>query len=135
MRRHGRLALQTGTGTSMAPAANLTQWFAIALLAVTGSLERPGGVWFNPGFVQGLDKRPGTPDPGPEPGPPSRPELPRQGGEYPSITMLDEMEAGNLQAFFVLGGNVLSALPDTGACGRRSSALPSSSSRTSSTAT
>ena len=69
-------------------------------------------MWFNPGFVQGLDKRPGTPDPGPEPGPPSRPELPRQGGEYPSITMLDEMEAGNLQALFVLGGNVLSALPD-----------------------
>ena len=62
--------------------------------------------------MQGLDKRPGTPDPGPEPGPPSRPELPRQGGEYPSITMLDEMEAGNLQALFVLGGNVLSALPD-----------------------
>ena len=27
--------------------------------------------------------------------------------------MVDEMEAGNLQAFFVLGGNVLSALPDT----------------------
>ena len=41
VRRHGRLALQTGTGTSMSPAANLTQWFAIALLAVTGSLERP----------------------------------------------------------------------------------------------
>ena len=114
VRRHGRLALQTGTGTSMASAANLTQWFSVALLAVTGSLERPGGVWFNPGFVQGLDKRPGTPDAAPEPGPPSRPELPRQGGEYPAITMLDEMEAGNLQAFFVLGGNVLSALPDTG---------------------
>jgi len=112
VRRHGRLALQTGTGTSMAPAANLTQWFSLALLAVTGSLERPGGVWFNPGFVQGLDRRPGTPDPGPEPGPPSRPELPRQGGEYPSITIIDELEAGNLQALFVLGGNLLSALPD-----------------------
>ncbi len=112
VRRHGRLALQTGTGTSMAPAANLTQWFAMSLLAVTGSLERPGGVWFNPGFVQGLDKRSGTPDPGPEAGPPSRPELPRQGGEYPSITMLDELEAGNLQALFVLGGNLLGALPD-----------------------
>ena len=112
VRRHGRLALQTGTGTSMSSAANLTQWFSIALLAVTGSLERPGGVWFNPGFVQGLDKRPGTPDPEPEPGPPSRPELPRQGGEYPAITMIDEMEAGNLQALFVLGGNLLSALPD-----------------------
>lgn len=112
VRRHGRLSLQTGTGTSMAPAANLTQWLSVVLLAVTGSLERPGGVWFNPGFVQGLDKRPGTPDPGPEPGPPSRPELPRQGGEYPSITMLDEMEAGNLQALFVLGGNLVAALPD-----------------------
>ena len=112
VRRHGRLSLQTGTGTSMSPAANLTQWLSVALLAVTGSLERPGGVWFNPGFVQGLDRRPGTPDPGPEPGPPSRPELPRQGGEYPSITMLDEMEAGNIRAMFVLGGNLVAALPD-----------------------
>ena len=112
VRRHGRLSLQTGTGTSMAPAANLTQWLSVALLAVTGSLERPGGVWFNPGFVQGLDRRPGTPDPGPEPGPASRPELPRQGGEYPSITMLDEMEAGNIRAMLVLGGNLVAALPD-----------------------
>jgi len=112
VRRHGRLSLQTGTGTSMAPAANLTQWLAVALLAVTGSLERPGGVWFNPGFVQGLDQRPGTPDPEPEPGPRSRPELPRQGGEYPSITMVDEMEAGNIRALFVLGGNLVAALPD-----------------------
>jgi anaerobic selenocysteine-containing dehydrogenase len=112
VRRHGRLSLQTGTGTSMAPAANLTQWLAVALLAVTGSLERPGGVWFNPGFVQGLDQRPGTPDPEPEQGPRSRPELPRQGGEYPSITMVDEMEAGNIRALFVLGGNLVAALPD-----------------------
>ena len=120
----------------MSPAANLTQWFAMSLLAVTGSLERPGGVWFNPGFVQGLDKRPGTPDPGPEAGPPSRPELPRQGGEYPSITMLDEIEAGNLQALFVLGGNVLSALPDvTRVKAALARALRSSSSRTSSSAT
>jgi anaerobic selenocysteine-containing dehydrogenase len=113
IRRHGRLSLQTGTGTSMSPAGNLTAWLSMALLAVTGSLERPGGVWFNPGFVQGLDTRPGKPDPEPEPGPPSRPELPRQGGEYPSITMVDEMEAGNLKAMFVLGGNLVVALPDS----------------------
>ena len=112
VRRHGRLAVQTGTGTSMSPAANLTQWLSIALLAVTGSLERPGGVWFNPGFVQGLDKRPARPDPPPAPGPASRPELPFQGGEYPAITIVDELEAGNLQALFVLGGNLLAALPD-----------------------
>lgn len=112
VRRHGRLALQTGTGTSMAPAANLTQWFAVALLAVTGSLERPRGVWFNPGFVQGLDRRPVLPEGPPQPGPPSRPELPRQGGEYPAIGMIDELEAGNLRALFVLGGNLLAALPD-----------------------
>jgi anaerobic selenocysteine-containing dehydrogenase len=113
VRRHGRLALLMGTGISMAAAANAAQWFSIALLAVTGSLERPGGVWFNPGFVQGLDRRQAEPDGPPEPGPPSRPELPRQGGEYPAIGMIDELEAGNLQALFVLGGNPLSALPDT----------------------
>lgn len=112
VRRHGRLALQTGTGTSMSPAANLTQWLSVALLAVTGSLERPGGVWFNPGFVQGLDKRPVRADPPPAPGPASRPELPFQGGEYPAIAIVDELETGNLQALFVLGGNLLAALPD-----------------------
>lgn len=114
VRRHGRLSLQTGTGTSMSPAANLTQWLSVVLLAVTGSLERERGVWFNPGFVQGLDRRPARPDPEPGPGPPSRPELPFQGGEYPAITIVDELEAGNLQALFVLGGNLLAALPDAG---------------------
>jgi anaerobic selenocysteine-containing dehydrogenase len=112
VRRHGRLAVQTGTGTSMAPTANLTMWFATALLAVTGSLEAPGGVWFNPGFVQGLDRRPVRLDGPAEAGPRSRPELPRWGGEFPSVGLIDEMETGNLQAIFVLGGNLLSALPD-----------------------
>ncbi|MBM3678613.1 MAG: molybdopterin oxidoreductase, partial [Actinobacteria bacterium] len=113
VRRHGRLAVQTGTGTSMAPTANLTQWFATALLVVTGSMERPGGVWFNPGFVQGLDRRPvRLDDPAAGAGPRSRPELPRWGGEFPSVAMIDEMETGNLQALFVLGGNLLAALPD-----------------------
>jgi anaerobic selenocysteine-containing dehydrogenase len=112
VRRHGRLGLQMGTGTSMAPAANVTEWLSLALLAVTGSLEREGGVWFNPGFIASLDQRDPTPDPRPEPGPPSRPELPRQGGEYPAITLLDEIEAGNLEALFELGGNLVAALPD-----------------------
>jgi anaerobic selenocysteine-containing dehydrogenase len=112
VRRHGRLAVQTGTGTSMAPTANLTQWFATALLIVTGSMERPGGVWFNPGFVQGLDRRAVRLDGPPDEGPRSRPELPRLGGEYPSVALTDEMESGNLRALFVLGGNVLAALPD-----------------------
>lgn len=112
VRRHGRLAVQTGTGTSMAPTANLTQWFATALLVVTGSVEREGGVWFNPGFVQNLDRRRVRLDGPAEPGPRSRPELPRWGGEFPAIGMIDEMEAGNLKAVFVLGGNLLAALPD-----------------------
>jgi len=112
VRRHGRISLLTGTGVSMAPAANTVHWFALALLAVTGSMEREGGVWFNPGFMQSLDRRDGKPDPGPEPGPASRPELPRQGGEYPTITLVDELEAGNLDSLFVLGGNLIVALPD-----------------------
>jgi anaerobic selenocysteine-containing dehydrogenase len=112
VRRHGRLAVQTGTGTSMAPTANLTMWFATALMVVTGSTEREGGVWFNPGFVQGLDRRPVRLDGPPEPGPRSRPELPRLGGEYPSVAIVDELEQRNLRALFVLGGNLLAALPD-----------------------
>ena len=39
----GRVAIETGTGTTMNRAANLTEWLVWALSAVTGSLDRDGG--------------------------------------------------------------------------------------------
>ena len=113
VRRHGRVSALTGTGCSMAPSANLTEWFLWALHVVTGSSDRPGGVWFNPGYLMQLDTRAWAPSDGvPEPGPRSRPELPRRFGEYPCAALVDEIEQGNVRALIVVGGNPITALPD-----------------------
>ena len=70
----GRLSVETGTGATMNRSANLTEWLVWALLAVTGSLDRPGGVTFNPGSLRRFeDAVPGgRGDLGPRPA--SRPE-------------------------------------------------------------
>jgi len=113
VRQAGRVSALTGTGVSMSASANVTEWLLWALEAVTGSLDRPGGVWFNPGFMMQIDTRTLTPTDGvAERGPASRPELPRRFGEYPCAGLVDEIEAGNLRALLVVGGNPLTALPD-----------------------
>ncbi len=48
----------------------------------------------------------------PEPGPPSRPELPRWIGEYACAALADEIEAGNVRALIVVGGNPMRAFPE-----------------------
>jgi anaerobic selenocysteine-containing dehydrogenase len=125
IRRHGRLSLQVGTGVSMAAEANLSEWMGWALHAVTGSLERPGGTWFNPGVVAAMDGG-GTdgiftgavmaaspPDSPSAPGPASRPEVPSRLGEYSCGTLADEILAGNVRALVVAGGNPITALPNS----------------------
>jgi anaerobic selenocysteine-containing dehydrogenase len=87
---------------------------AWALQVVTGSFDRPGGAWFNPGFLSRLDRRrlprgDGTP----AASPPSRPDLPSRFGERPCAALADEIEAGNVKALLVIGGSPLTALPDT----------------------
>ncbi len=112
---YGRVAIDTGTGVTMSKNANLTQWFAWALMLLTDSINRPGGVWFHPGFITPLDAAP-LPEIPPEmlfaPGPPSRPELQGFLGEWPGAALTDEIEAGNIRAFINLGGNLLTAFPD-----------------------
>jgi anaerobic selenocysteine-containing dehydrogenase len=110
----GRVAIETGTGTTMNRSANLTEWLAWALAAVTGSLDRAGGVTFNPGFLRpfedGLPSGRGDLEPGPR----SRPDLPRiVNGEMPCAALVDEIDAGNVRALFVRVGNPAVALPDT----------------------
>jgi anaerobic selenocysteine-containing dehydrogenase len=113
IRRHGRIAVQTGTGATMAIVANLTEWLARALEIVTGSADREGGNLFNPGFAVGLDLLGPLPTPVSTraPGPPSRPDL-QSFGEFPVSAALDEMEAGNLRALFVIGGNPVTSFPE-----------------------
>ena len=84
------------------------------LMIVTDSFDRPGGMWFNPGYLARLDQRESIPAAGPpEPGPPTRPDVRRLMGEYPAAVIPDEVAAGNLRALFVLGGNLATALADT----------------------
>ena len=113
VRRAGRLAVETGTGVTMSVAANLTVWLAWVLMIVTGSMNRRGGVWFHPGFVNPLD--------GGElpiiadilgPGPKSRPELRSIAGDWPCAALSDEINAGNIRAFLNLGGNLIRSFPD-----------------------
>ncbi len=115
IRQAGRVAVVTGTGCTMAPEANITEWLAWSVQIVTGSFEREGGAWFNPGGFARSDqapaRRPGAGLTGP--GAPSRPELPSRYGERPCAALADEIESGNVRALFVIGGNPLTSLPDT----------------------
>jgi anaerobic selenocysteine-containing dehydrogenase len=112
----GRVSALTGTGTSMAATADVTEHLLWALHVVTDSYDRPGGMWFNPGYLGQLDRRDWPPTsaepPEPEPGPPSRPDLPRRFGEWPCVALLDEIEAGHVTTLFVVGGNPVTAFPD-----------------------
>ena len=116
VRRAGRLSVETGTGISMSPSANVTQWLSWALMIVTGSLDREGGSWVNPGFLNQVDRidiPPAPPEGWRGPGPESRPELRSVGGEFPCVAMADEIEAGNLRAILNFGGNMVACLPET----------------------
>ena len=115
IKRAGRISVVTGTGATMGANANLTEWFAAALLVLTGSFDRPGGMWCNPGLLARLDEsgigaHKSKP---PQPGPPSRPELPRRFGQYPCAAMADEIEGGHLRALLSIAGNPVVAFADS----------------------
>ena len=113
VRASGGLSVLTGTGTSMQQAANVTEWLVWVLLIVRGSLDRPGGMWFNPGFLRQAHRFPprqGVSSQGR--GPASRPELSRRFGELPAAALISEIEAGNVRVLFVVGGSPLTAFPE-----------------------
>ena len=115
VRRAGRVAIVTGTGVTMSASANVTQWLAWALMIVTDSMNRPGGVWFHPGFGHQLEafQAPGLTARRPfGPGPSSRPEARSFMGEWPCAVLADEIRAGNIRAVLNLGGHLLTAFPD-----------------------
>ena len=112
--RHRVLSVVAGTGVSMTPAANVTEWLTWALSIVTGSLDERGGTVLNPGFLRPLDVGAWAASSAPAQGSPaSRPDLPRRLNEQPSAAIVDEIEAGHLRALVVLGGNLVTALPQT----------------------
>jgi len=120
IRRAGRLSVEPGTGITMSSTANMTTWMCWALMVVTGSVDREGGTWCNPGFLAKMDERdmPCAPEEGWRmPGPPSRPELKtvrgRGGDEYVCAAMSDEILSGNMRALINLSGNLVGCMPDT----------------------
>jgi anaerobic selenocysteine-containing dehydrogenase len=116
IRAAGRCAVVAGTGITFGEHALLTEWLRWVLLIVTGSLDRRGGMWFNPGWMYPLERQAQWAHSPPEgllgPGPKSRPDLPSVFGQRPAIAIVDEIEAGNLKALLVCGSNPLTAFPD-----------------------
>jgi anaerobic selenocysteine-containing dehydrogenase len=115
VRQAGRIAVETGTGVTMSAGANVTQWLSWALMAVTGSLNRPGGYWFHPGFGYQLEsfELPISPAEGTfGPGPRSRPETQSFLDEWPCAVLADEINAGHIRAVLNLGGSLVTAFPD-----------------------
>jgi anaerobic selenocysteine-containing dehydrogenase len=105
-----RLAVMCGTGLTMSTDGVLAEWLRWVLLALTESLDCESGMRFNRGAVTRL--RAATYPPSLASGPASRPELGTVVGQLPCVAMVDEIEAGNLRALVVGGGNPLHALPD-----------------------
>jgi anaerobic selenocysteine-containing dehydrogenase len=116
IRRAGRIAVDVGTGITMSASANVTQWLSWALTIITGSMNRPGGLWFHPGYAYQLEnyELPLSPPEGTfGPGPRSRPETQAFLREWPCAVLPDEINAGNIRAFLNLGGNMITAFPNT----------------------
>ena len=116
VRAAGPVAIHTGTGVTMqAEHGNVTAWLAWVLMILTGAMNRPGGVWFHPGFNLQFDSFE-LPVLDPEiifgPGPPSRPEAQAFLGEWPCAALPDEIRAGNIRAVLNLGGSLLTSFPD-----------------------
>jgi anaerobic selenocysteine-containing dehydrogenase len=118
VRKAGRVAVETGTGVTMSASANVTQWLSWALMAVTGSLNRPGGYWFHPGYWYQLEtfELPVSAAEGTfGPGPGSRPETRSMLDEWPCAALADEIDAGNIRAVLNLGGSLVTGFPNADA--------------------
>lgn len=132
IRRHGRLAIETGTGIGMSDGANMTAWFCRLIVTLTGSTNKKGGTWVHPGFFYPAEKieemaaqrQEGSTKPkrsrGFLSGSNVRPDVkavigPGGGPEWPCAVLPLEIEAGNIRAFFNFGGSILRSFPDTNA--------------------
>lgn len=116
IRRKGRVVVETGTGVTMSAGANLTQWFAWVLMILTGAMNRTGGAWFHPGFLNQFESfeipildTPFTP------GSKLRPDVQGVLGEWPCAVLPPEIEAGNIRALFNFGGSLMRSFPDANA--------------------
>lgn len=112
--RAGRISVLTGTGLTMARSGNASEWLALCLLLLTGSIDAPGGMWVNPTWF-GREREvllPAVVDDG-RPGPASRPDVPRFLAEHPCAALVDEIESGRVRALLSFGGNPLLAIGES----------------------
>lgn len=115
IRRKGKVVVETGTGITMSAGCNMTQWFAWLLMILTGAMNRKGGTWFHPSFLNPFENLelpvmdPFTP------GPTTRPDVSGIVGDWPCAVLPDEIEAGNIRALMNFGGRLLRTFPDTNA--------------------
>jgi anaerobic selenocysteine-containing dehydrogenase len=116
IRRHGHVVVETGTGVTMSHSANVTQWLAWVLMILTGRMNRKGGAWFHPGFINRFDsfELPVMDDPF-TPGPPTMPGVEALLGDWPCAALPGEIAAGNIRAFVNFSGAMVRAFPDTNA--------------------
>src|SRR5258708_2357913 len=89
---------------------------ACALTVVAVSRDNAGGLGCRRGVPAPLGEAGTGSDKSkpPQPGPPSRRELPRRFGQYPCVAMADEIEDGHLRALISLAGNPVLAFADSG---------------------
>lgn len=114
IRRAGKLVMTIGTGLNFTPDALVAQWLRWIIIAITGSVDREGGMWVNAGWYDPLEKRKqwNTAADADSRRVRSRPDLPMHLGEVPCGAMVDEIESGNLKALFINGGSPLTAFPE-----------------------
>ncbi|MDQ1508859.1 MAG: hypothetical protein QOG50_703, partial [Actinomycetota bacterium] len=106
----GRVAMHCGTGVTMSRDGVLAEWLRWVILIASGSLDRANGMHFHRGVVHRLRRRRAE-RPAAGASPKSRPELPRVLGQIPTVALVDEIEAGNIRALLITGGNPLTAFP------------------------
>ena len=111
----GRVAIMCGTGVTMSRDGVVAEWLRWVVLILSGSLDRSGGMRFNRGVIN-RPRQPSTNGPNtnrwPVPGAVSRPELPRVLGQLPAVAIADDIEAGNIRALLITGGNPITACPE-----------------------
>jgi anaerobic selenocysteine-containing dehydrogenase len=115
IRRKGRVVVETGTGITMSSGCSLTQWFAWVLMVLTGAMNRKGGAWFHPGFLNPAEKFELPIMDSFSPGPTTRPDVLGIIGDWPCAVLPPEIEAGNIRGLMNFGGSLLRSFPDTNA--------------------
>ena len=105
----GQFLVFVGTGLLMGLDGVLAEWLRWVLMILHGALDTADGAHFHDGIFGRL--RPAGDAPV-LPGPTSRPQLPRVMDQLPLVALVDEIEAGNVRALIVCGGNPISAAPE-----------------------